>query len=139
MWSAVKEHTFTDPIYRPEIVCLYGDDFSQWQKKGEFERQVTEELQKKQATSSGQITTWQSQTCHRTIDVVWIAEGDDLTSTIWHESLHAACRILRRKGIFLEPESEEAFTYYQGHIAETITEFIADCKKKRRTRRRKRA
>ena len=44
----------------------------------------------------------------------------DTTSTLSHECTHLSHYVLRRAGIELEQETEEAYTYLQAHILEEI-------------------
>lgn len=43
-----------------------------------------------------------------------------------HEALHAACYILRAKGIFFYEETEEAYAYLMDNIIKQLIEIIQD-------------
>ena len=54
------------------------------------------------------------------LSVVWIRQGQSpqvIYSTIVHEVVHASVAILKRVGISLCPESEEAYTYLIEYLA----------------------
>jgi hypothetical protein len=54
------------------------------------------------------------------------------TTTLAHEALHVTSAILRRKGIELTWESEEAFTYYHSFIMQRFTDVYEAHYKKRK-------
>lgn len=54
----------------------------------------------------------------------------DVSTIIAHESLHVASKVLRGKGIKLSDESEEAFTYYQTWILQSLLDIYNKHKRK---------
>lgn len=50
-----------------------------------------------------------------------VKKADDIEQAT-HELLHAAIHILRKKGVSLVPESEEAYTYLQGFLVREFFE-----------------
>lgn len=53
-----------------------------------------------------------------------------LATIIAHESLHVTSKVLRGKGIKLSDESEEAFTYYQTWILQSLLDIYNKHKKR---------
>lgn len=53
----------------------------------------------------------------------------DISSIIAHEALHVTSRVLRGKGLRLCDESEEAFTYYQSWILQSLLDIYHSHKK----------
>lgn len=53
----------------------------------------------------------------------------DVSTILAHEGLHITSRVLRRKGLVLSDESEEAFTYYLTWILQALTDIYNQHKK----------
>lgn len=63
-------------------------------------------------------------------EIVLILKTPVSISTLVHEINHIVCRVLLPKGYQLIEESEEAFCYLSGFIAEKVEDIIKNSKKK---------
>lgn len=67
---------------------------------------------------------------HRQLVLIWLDVDCDV-SVLAHEALHAACYVLKNKGIKMGDKSEEAYTYYMEWV---MDQGLRRCRPRKRTR-----
>jgi hypothetical protein len=113
-----------DPIYRADVYVAIGDlgHFKAWVKHRDYDAQDLATWGK----SNGKVIEHEDSATGELKWYVWFPEPkDDISiSTLVHESLHVASLILRSRGIDHNEETEEAYTYYQTSIFDTLVNVV---------------
>lgn len=126
MLNAVFLFPVQIPLYRSEVIFMYGDDykmFAQWVKEDNLEDSKLllkdlKSLKKRQKSYSG--TYFVGDSGRRLIHVKKQDTLPSFMNILSHEIYHTVYHILQHVGIPPSDTSEEAYAYLTGYLTEQI-------------------
>jgi len=107
---------FFDDIYRQEFMVIFAPNHNKFReilkKETNFEIEKCEE-----DCVAGQFNELKSK--NGSLAVIW---ASDKNLVLMHEIFHACSCILQQRDIWLNPETEESYSYYYCYIMRSIQE-----------------
>jgi len=109
---------FFDNVYRQEFLVIFAPNHKKFaeilKKESGFEVEPCNE-----ECVTGQFNELKSK-CG-SLAVIW---SSDKNLVLLHETFHACSCILGQRSIFLNPETEESYSYYYTYLIRTIQEYL---------------
>jgi hypothetical protein len=111
---------FFDEIYRQEFMVIFAPNHRKFAELLKKETGFVVEPCEEECVA-GQFNELKSK--HGDLAVIW---ASDKNLVLMHETFHACSCILQQRDIWLNPETEESYSYYYCYIMRSIQERLRE-------------